>query len=193
VRSPILREIAKEISKGNAKNFLKYCKSKYYEEVVVEGMVIGKLKMRYEELYPFVDTYVPKISSWAINDSFCTSLKQVKKDKQSWFKHIQRYLESDNPWSIRFGVVMMLSYFLEQDYINEVFERVDKIMNDHYYVKMAQAWLIATAFCKCKEDTLKYLKNNHLSKWVLNKSIQKIRESYRVSEEDKINLLKLKR
>jgi len=192
VRSPILRDIAKRISKGNTKAFLEHCKSKYYEEVVVEGMVIGNLKMRYEELYPLVDAYVPKISSWAINDSFCTSLKQIKKEKELWFKHIQRYLTSENPWAIRFGLVLMLSYFLEKDYIKEVLERVDKITNEHYYVKMAQAWLLATAFCKCREETLVYLQENHLSQWVLNKSIQKMRESYRVSEEDKEYLLRVK-
>ena len=119
-------------------------------------------------------------------------LKQIKKDKELWFKHIQIYLDSDNPWSIRFGVVLMLSYFLEKDYIKEVLERVDKITNEHYYVKMAQAWLIATAFIKCREETLVYLQENHLSKWVLNKAIQKMRESYRISDEDKNDLLRLK-
>ena len=193
VRSPILRNMAKAICKGNAKAFLECCQSRYYEEIVVEGMVIGNLKLQYDELSPLVDTYIPKISSWAINDLFCTSLKQIKKEKKLWFHHIERYLDSNNPWEIRFCLVLMLSYFLEEDYIKEVLERTDRIRNEHYYVKMAQAWLIATAFCKCREETLKYLKNNNLSQWVLNKSIQKIRESYRVPEEDKRKLLKLKK
>jgi len=192
VRTPVLRGMAKEIAKGDVEGFLKCCGVQYYEEIVIEGMVIGTLKMPYEDLYPMVDKYVTKISSWAINDLFCSSLKQVKREKDVWFRHILKYLESDSPWAIRFGLVLMLSYFLEEKYIKEVLARTDKIKNDHYYVKMAQAWLIATAFCKCREETLVYLENNHLSKWVLNKAIQKIRESYRVAEEDKEYLLGLK-
>ncbi|MBP3285053.1 MAG: DNA alkylation repair protein [Clostridia bacterium] len=192
VRTPILRSMAKEIAKGNVKEFFLYCKERYYEEIVIEGMVIGNLKLRYEELCPLVDAYISKISSWAMNDLFCASLKEIKKDKDLWFSHIMRYLEAKNPWKIRCGLILMLDYFLEEKYIKEVLERTDKITNDFYYVKMAQAWLIATAFCKCRTETLKYLSNHHLSKWVLNKSIQKMRESYRISEEDKEYLVRLK-
>lgn len=185
VKTPILRDIAKKISKGDVESFLRNCKCMYYEEVVIEGMVIGGLKLPFDMLVPIVDEYVPKISSWAINDLFCTSLKQVKKDKKLWFDHINIYLKSDNPWLIRCGLVLMLSYFLDPEYINEVLSRVDGIKSDYYYVKMGQAWLIATAFVKCRKETEYYLCNNHLNNWVLNKAIRKIRESYRVSSEDK--------
>ena len=110
VRSPILREIAKQISKGNVKDFLKCCKSRYYEEIVIEGMAIGNLKVRYEELVLLVDKYVPKISSWAINDSFCTSLKQVKKDKKLWFEHIASYLEMDKQYTSKLVDEVEINY-----------------------------------------------------------------------------------
>ena len=96
-------------------------------------------------------------------------------------------------WRIRFGLVTLLGYYLEESYIDEIFYLCTNITNREYYVKMAQAWLISIMFIKFREKTLDYLKENTLDNWIQNKTIQKIRESIRVSKEDKDLVLTFKR
>ena len=103
------------------------------------------------------------------------------------------YLRSKNNWIIRVALVSMLQYYLEEEYIQKVLQRCDSVKSDFYYVKVAQAWLIAEAYIKCKQQTIVYLKKSSLDKWTFNKAIQKICESNRVSIEEKEELKKLKK
>lgn len=194
VRMPQLRTIGKKISKGNINSFLKASSNKYYEERMLRGIVIGLAKTNnFDEFTSLCDLAVKDISNWALCDCFCGGLKQVKMYKEDFFEYIKNYLNSDDVWKIRVALIVMLNYYLEDEYIDRVFERCDSIKSDHYYVNMAQAWLVATAFAKCEAQTRDYLLNNHLSKFTFNKAIQKCIESRRIDTETKEYLKSLKR
>jgi len=193
VQLPKLRLIAKDIARGNYYSYLKLCRREYFEETMLEGIVIGLAKPEYAEFISLIDGFADKINNWAVCDSFCCGLKMVKKYKIPFFKHINKYLKSENPWHIRLGLVIMMDYYITEDFINEVLQRCDSISFDHYYVKMAQAWLVSVAYVKFPEITHEYLKRSELDNWTYNKAIQKTRESYRVPDDKKQILNQMKR
>ncbi len=193
VRMPILRKIGKEISKGNPKSFLEISVKNVYEIKMLKGIVSGLIKPNsFEEFTSLCDSFAKEIDNWALCDSFCSGLKQTKKYKKEFFKYIEKYLSSNNEWEIRLALVLMLNYYLEDEYIDMVLKRCDNVKNKAYYVSMAQAWLVATALAKCREKTLVYLHNNSLDDVTFNKAIQKSIESYRIDDETKAYLRTLK-
>lgn len=160
----------------------------------MRGIVIGLLKTEsYEEFLTYSDDFVQRIDSWAVCDGFCANLKQTKKYKSEFFPHVCEYTKSDNPWIIRAGLVLMLDYYLEDEYIDTVLECCDNAKNPHYYVSMARAWLVATALAKCREQTMRYIKSNSLDNATFNKMIRKCVESFRIDDETKKYLKTLKR
>ena len=192
VRVPILRKIAKEIAKSDIPSFLEQVKSTYYEEVLVEGFVLGSIKEK-ELLLQYLKTYIPLIDNWAICDGFCSSLKIVKKDKPFWFSYFTKYVQSNEIFKIRVGLVVFLDYFVEEEYLEKLFSLLDAIAIDSYYVNMAIAWLLCECFIFSKEKTLAYLKKSKINNFTLQKTISKIKDSYRVSIEDKAIVSSLKR
>lgn len=195
VRMPKMRELGKEISKGNPRAFLSVCECGCYEEKMVRGIVVGLIKPdSYEDFIALADSQIEYIGNWALCDCFCSGLKCVKKCRSKFFEHIKsRYLKSSNPWEVRVALVLMLNYYLDGEYIDEVLSLTDSVALDHYYVKMAQAWLIATAVAKCGEQTLNYMAAAKIPADVFNKAIQKSCESYRVSDKTKEYLRTLKK
>ncbi|WP_405354370.1 DNA alkylation repair protein [Ruminococcus sp.] len=194
IRMPFMRKLAKEISKGNAREFLDISKSEYYEQRIISAIVTGLIKTNdYDDFISLVNAFMPKINNWAVCDCFCGGLKEVKKYKKEFFEYLLKYLNSNNEWYIRFAFVMMLNYYLESEYIDEVLKRCDSVNSDKYYILMAQAWMLATAYAKQKEATHRYFLNNNLNDATFNKAIQKCIESLRVSDEDKKFLRTLKR
>lgn len=195
VRMPKLRELGREISKGDPRGFLGLCGDTYYEESMVRGIVTGLVKPRdFADFVSLSDSFIPYISNWALCDCFCSGLKSVKKFKDEFFEHIlSSYIPAENPWAVRAGLVIMLNYYLEEKYIDRVLSAVDEIKSEEYYVKTAQAWLLATAAAKCREKTVLYLQNNSLDNFTQNKAIQKARESFRVDDDTKELLVKFKR
>jgi 3-methyladenine DNA glycosylase AlkD len=193
VQLPKLRLIAKDIARGNYSSYLKLCRSEFYEESMLEGIVIGLSKPEYTEFLRLIDGFADKINNWAVCDSFSSGLKMLKKYKIPFFSVINKYLESENPWHKRLGLVIMMDYYITEDYISEVLQRCDNISFDHYYVKMAQAWLVSVAYVKFPEITYEYLKRSKLDNWTFNKAIQKTRESFRVSDDIKQILNQMKR
>lgn len=193
VRTPELKRIAKVIARGNYQKFFKENKHELYEENLVYGLVLGYLKLDFYELKPFVDEFIPYIDNWAVCDMTVSNLKVYKKNKTKniVFNEIKKYLKNDNPWINRFGYVLLLNYFIEEEYIDEIFELCE-IYKDEYYVKMAIAWLISMCYIKFKGRTITFLKKHKLDVWTHNKSIQKIIESNRVTNEDKKMLKGLK-
>ena len=192
IRMPVLRAIGKEISKGDTKSFYECCGNEYYEESMLMGIVAGNEKTDAEGLIKLVDGFLPRISNWAVCDCFCAGLKGCKKYKAEMFAYIDRLLRSDNDWHIRAGLVLMLDFFILPEYIDEVLKRCDAIHSTSYYVYMAQAWLVSICYIKFKDKTLSYLHYSTLNTVTYNKAIQKIRESLRVSKEEKdfLNTLK---
>ena len=193
VRVPQLREIAKNIAKEDYKTFLKNTSSEYYEELLLQGLVIGYAKISIEETFKYLKEFVPKINSWAVCDVTCSNLKITKKYMKEMWDFLEQYIKSNKEYEIRFALVMYLDYYLTEDYIDGLFEKINNIQNKEYYVQMAIAWLVSVAYIKQKEKTEKFIQKNNLDTFTQNKSIQKICESFRVSNEEKEKIRKYKK
>lgn len=193
VRLPHLRELAKEIAKEDWRGYLKTAQSDYYEEILLQGLVIGYGKAEPEETLRYATEFIPKITNWAICDSFCTGLKTAKKNPKLVWDFIQPYLHSTKEFELRFGVIMMLAHFINDEYIDEVLSLLDSIRHDGYYVKMGVAWAVSVCFVKYPEKTMAYLKASNLDNFTYNKSLQKIIESYRVDPNTKTLARTMKR
>ena len=192
IKVPILRDIAKKISKTNIISFLDIVKSNSYEEVMIEGLVISYIK-EVDLCIKYFKKFINKIDNWAICDTCISSMKIVNKNKELFLKQIKKYIESKNEYVVRVGVVLLLNYYIEDSYIDLVFDIIDSINREDYYINMAIAWLVSVCFVKYRNKTFKYLNDNKLNRFTYNKSIQKIIESYRVSLEDKEILRSMKR
>ncbi|MGM9530720.1 DNA alkylation repair protein [Intestinibacter sp.] len=193
VRLPQLRQIAKEIAKGDWRGYLENCLEDYYEENLINGLVIAYAKCDVEEKLQYIKGFVPKIDNWAICDSFCNSLKFTVKNREIVWEFLQPYLDSDKEFELRFAVVMMLNYYITEEYIDVVLKCLDKISHDGYYVKMAVAWAVSICFIHFEDKTMDFLKNNNLDYFTYNKSLQKICESLRVDKDTKILIKSMKR
>ena len=192
IRLPKLRSIAKEISKSDYKSFLKISKSTYYEEVMIKLLVIANIK-DIDELMIYFDNAVNLIDNWALCDTFCNSLKLINKNKDYFLTKIDELINSNETYHIRVGLIILLCFYVEEDYLDLIIKYLDNIKSDEYYVNMAEAWLICEIFIKYEKIGLKYLEHNHLNKFTVNKAISKIRDSYRVSKDMKDYILKFKK
>ncbi len=215
VRLPELRKYAKNISK-----LVSYAEipTKYYEEIMLKGMLIGLEK---EINYEQIENFIPLINNWAVCDTFCSSLKKVKNDKDNMWDFLQKYLKSKQEYEIRFAVVMILQYFIDEKYIDKVLKILSKIKHEGYYAQMAVAWAYSVCFIKFYDKTKSFFKeklikesnnqtksnlknddcmnlkkenklNVKINSFTYNKSIQKAIESYRLTKEQKDELRKLK-
>lgn len=192
IRLPIMRKIAKEISKTDIEEFLKYSQNKYYEEVMIQGLVISNVKDE-EIFYKYFKSHVNKIDNWALCDSFCNSIKIVKKYEEKYFNLAIDMCLNEEEFIARTGLVMILSHFVNEKNLKEIFTTLNKIKSDKFYINMAQAWLICELYIKHPKETLKFVKQNNLNKFTHNKAISKIHDSFRVSKEDKEYLNELRR
>lgn len=196
IRIPILREYSKNLSKEYDLDFLlENINENYYEEIMLKGFIIGQYKkLEWKELEKYISYFVPKISDWAICDTFCSSLKITKKYQKEIWKMLSKYLKSKNEFDVRFALVMILGYYINDQYIDEIYEIINNVKLDKYYVKMANAWLISYCVIEYYDKTVAFLKDKcTIDKWTYNKGIQKSVESFRLSKEQKENLKKMKR
>ena len=194
IRIPMLRNYAKELlKKYDFKQLMESIPNNYYEEIMLQGMLIGQAKLDFNEIIKYIKDFIPKINNWAVCDTFCTSLKITKKHKEKMWDFIQKYIKSDKEFHIRFGIVMILSYYIDEDYLYKDFKIFDSIKSDKYYVQMAVAWAISFCLIKFYDKTIEYLKNSKIDKFTYNKSIQKAIESYRITKEQKEFLRTLKK
>ncbi len=192
IRTPILKDIAKKILKGDAISFLEVVKDDYYEEVMLEGIVISLLKDIDDCLYYF-NRYLEKIDNWAFCDITVSGMKIVKDYKAVFWKRIKKYLKSKNEYIVRIGLIFLLNYYVEDKYISKIFKFCNGIKVDTYYVNMAISWLVSECFFYDKAKTILFLKQNKLNKFTQNKTIDKIHDSSRVSSPDKIAVLQFRR
>lgn len=189
IRMNILKDIAKKIDKKTIRVF----KFKYYEEKMIYGLYLGYLKIPFKDVLKEIDDFIIYNDNWAINDSTCSNLKIFKKNLNEGFIFINKYLKSKEPFKIRFALVLLLDYYINEEYIDKILNICNTINNDNYYVKMANAWLISMCYIKYQKKTYNFLLNNKLDNFTINKAISKIKDSYRVSKEDKLILNTLKR
>lgn len=194
IRIPKLRNLAKELAEEDYKYYLKSIENKYFEEIILEGLIIGYCKVDIYEKLELIKEFVPKIDSWSITDTFCPTLKIKEKDLEKVWDFIMPYLKSNKEFEVRFAIIMLLDYYITDQYVDEVIECLDKVDNEGYYAKMAVAWTLAEIGIKYYDKLIKYLKgNNKLDTFTYNKTLQKLRESYRISSEQKEELKKMKR
>lgn len=193
VRTPELRKLAKELAKTEGLAYLKEATDDSYEEILLQGMVIGYVNVEQSERLKAMEWFIPKIDNWATCDLFVSTLKFTKKNEALVWDWLQTYFNSDKEYEIRFAVVMGLSYYLHQPYLQRLYPIFDSIQHEGYYVKMAIAWAVSIAYIKEPVETMQYLQNCHLDTYTYNKAIQKIRESYRVETKEKERLQAMKR
>ena len=195
VRVPVLREYAKKLSKKyEIDDLLENIDDEYYEEIMLQGMLIG-LKKDKEISYILADIekFVPKIDNWAICDTFCVGLKITKKNLNKMWEFLQKYVKSSKEFEIRFGVVMILDYYITESYLDRNFKIFDSIKSDKYYVQMAVAWAVSICLIKFYDKTIEYLNKCKLDKFTYNKALQKAIESYRITNEQKEELRNMKK
>ncbi len=192
VRSPLLKKIARDISKTNYELFLKMAEDEYYEEILIQGLVISFIK-EYDVMIDKLDKFMLKIDNWAICDLVISNCKIIKKNKEKAFKYVSKIITSKNPWKVRCAFDILISYFIEDKYLADIFNFIDNDKNDFYYIMMVKAWLISLCYIKFPIDTLKYLKDTKIDYVTYNKAISKIRDSKRIKQEDKLMLLKMKK
>jgi len=192
IRVPIMREIAKKVSKTSIEEYLKYAQDMYYEEVMIQGLVISHIK---EEslFYEHFKYYITKIDNWAICDSFCSSIKIIEKYEDKYFKEANKLALNKEEFISRVGLIMILNHFISEKNLNTIFDTLNKIKSDKFYINMAEAWLVCEIYTKHPNETRKFIENNNLNKFTQNKAISKIHDSYRVSKEEKIELNKYKK
>ena len=193
VRIPVLRKMAVEIAKGNGAAFLDIPKGNCHEEILLEGFVLGRYRCGYDEFIRRTNSFCHRLTNWANCESVCASLMQVELYREAFFQNIPLYLQAEAEIVRRFGIILMMNYYLQDGYIDQVLERIDAIRDDRYYVSMAQAWLFATAWAKYRDKTCDCMRKSQLPDVTINRAIQKMRESNRVSKEDKEMVLRWKR
>ena len=137
-----------------------------------------------------VEVFLPYIDNWAVCDTF--SPKCFEKNVDKLWGHIEKWLCSNKTYTVRFGIVCAMRYFLDEDFSTNKFEKVISVSSNEYYVNMAIAWYVSVALVKQYDEVLPYIENNTLPKWVRNKSIQKACESFRISNDKKEYLKTLK-
>ena len=193
VRLPNLRKMAKEIAGRDWRTYLDYASDESFEEIMLQGLVIGYVKQALCEVIPYIEKFVNKIDNWSVCDSFCSGLKIAKENREEMWNFLKPYFHKQGEFEVRFGVVMLLNYYLEVEYIEPVFKIFDEIEHDGYYVKMAVAWAISIYYINFPETIEEYLRNNKLDEFTYKKALQKICESRAVDTVKKAQIRELKR
>lgn len=193
-----IRNLAKDISKTDETSFLKIAETKvpkysFYEETLIEGLVIANIKDLDVQVKK-LKTWADKIDNWSTCDSVVTTMKLLKKskDKDNYFNDFVELLKSQKEFVSRFGIIVLMIDYLDNEHIDKIYKLIKEIKNDAYYVKMAIAWFISFGYLVNKEKTLNLLNERCLDKFIQNKAISKCRDSYRIAKEDKENLLLFK-
>lgn len=191
VKVPTLRQLAKSLyTSCNYENFLNDTPHYYLEENSLHLFILGYEK-DFEKAVTAVDKFLPYVDNWATCDGF--SSLTFKKNTDKLTPYVDKWLKSGQTFTIRFGISMLLKHYLDENFTPEVLEKVAKVQSDEYYVNMMIACFFATALAKQWNYAIKYIEENRLSDFCHNKTIQKARESFRITEEQKIFLRKLKR
>ena len=190
VRTPELRKMAKSFAgREDIGDFLSLLAHEYFEENQLHAFIISEMK-DYEKCMEELESFLPHVDNWATCDQM--SPKIFKKHRPELLEHIKEWIGSDKPYTIRFGVGMLMEHFLDEDYDPQYPEMVSKIRSEEYYVNMMIAWYFATALAKQYESILPFIEEERLDVWTHNKTIQKSVESYRITPEKKVYLKSLK-
>lgn len=190
IRVPVLRKYAKTLAKKpEICEFLDALPHKYFEENNVHGFIIEQIR-DYQKCLAETEKFLPYINNWATCDMM--SPKIFKKHKEELLTAVRRWIASEETYTVRYGVGMLMQHYLDEDFREEYPELVSEIQSEEYYVNMMRAWYFATALAKQYEAVLPYIKEQRLDVWTHNKAIQKACESHRITPEQKAYLRTLK-
>lgn len=184
---PELKKFARQIAKEDYKNFLDKNKNETFELRLLHAFVLGYAKDDIKILLEYFDKFIPYVNHWAVNDSFCQSFKIARKYPDIVWDYLMGYKNSSREFESRVVSVMLLSHFLTDEYIDKVIKVLDELNTEEYYSQMGVAWAIATIMGKYPKKCMKYLQSDkcNLDETTFKKSVQKIKESLRVSDEYK--------
>ena len=184
VRMPALRIYAKELVKaGKAHEFFRDAPHYYYDEKTLHGIMIGLAAKTPSEALKLIDEFLPYVDNWATCDSMPPKI--LKKDLKLLRRTIMPWLDSNQTYRVRFAVVAMLQFLLEDEFEATDLERLADIKSEEYYINMAIAWYYSFALIKQYDETIGGFEGKTLDKWIHNKSIQKAVESYRITKDKK--------
>lgn len=201
VKVPVLRTLAKRIAKGDYQTFLRDFPEEYLEHQALKAFVLGYAKDDIDTILEYATAFVPSIQDWMVNDAFCQTFSISRKYPERVWEWLMQYLpvsdesqrfDPSGEYPQRVVAVTLMSHYLNDDYYERVLEILPKLTHPAYYTKMGVAWAVATAYAKYPAATKVLLDEHMLDPWTHNKSIQKMIESFRVSEEDKVMLRTLK-
>lgn len=191
VRVPEVRKLAKKLAKeSEVSKFLRDLPHKYYDENMLHGLLLSEMK-DYNACIAAVDNFLPYVDNWAVCDIMTPKI--FNKNKTALLEKIKEWSGSEKTYTCRFGIEMLMSYFLDDDFRSEYLEIPASVHSEEYYVQMVIAWFFATALAKQWDTTIKYIEVHRLDRRIHNKAIQKARESNRITPKQKEYLKSLKR
>ena len=188
VRIPHLRKLARQLAREDWRAALTAMGDGSFEEVLLQGLLIGCAKGTPAEILPHVAAFVPKIDNWSICDSFCSSLKAVLDDRERWWRFLVPYLEDERTYCVRFGVVMLLTYYRDEAYIDRVLERLRAVRHGAYYARMAVGWAVALCFARFPQRTYPLLAAGVLDDQTRGMALRKILDSRQIPPEQKARI-----
>lgn len=190
VRTPALRKLAAELMhEGKAESFLEELPHRYFEENGLHAAILCREK-DFDKCLQRVENFLPFVDNWATCDGLSPAC--FRKNRAALLASIPDWLSSGETYSVRFGVGMLMSHFLDEDFHPAYLDRVAELRSEEYYINMMIAWYFATALAKQYEAAIPYIEDRRLARWTHNKSIQKALESFRVPEDRKAYLRTLR-
>lgn len=190
VRMPDLRKLAKKIDENEAKIFMQDLPHTYYEENMLHSILISNMK-DYDKCIKYLEEFLPFVDNWAVSD--CISPNVFKKNTDQLIAHIKLWSQSTHTYTVRVAICLLMKYFLDEEFNVKYLQIATRIKSEEYYVNMMIAWFFATALAKQWDDVIFVLEDNLLDDWTHNKTIQKARESFRITPEQKQYLKSLKK
>ncbi|MDU4210122.1 MAG: DNA alkylation repair protein [Finegoldia magna] len=190
VRMPDLRKLAKKIDEKQAQIFMQDLPHTYYEENILHSILISNMK-NYDDCIDHLERFLPFVDNWAVSD--CISPKTFTKNTDKLIEKIKLWAKSSHAYTVRVAICLLMKYFLDEKFKVEYLKIATRIRSEEYYVNMMVAWFFATALAKQWDDVIFVLEDNLLDEWTHNKTIQKARESFRITPEQKQYLKSLKK
>ena len=190
VRMPDLRKLAKKIDEKQAQIFMQDLPHTYYEENMLHSILISNMK-NYDDCIDYLERFLPFVDNWAVSD--CISPKIFTKNTDKLIGKIKLWAKSFHTYTVRVAICLLMKYFLDEKFKVEYLNIATQIKSEEYYVNMMVAWFFATALAKQWDDVIFVLEDNLLDDWTHNKTIQKARESFRITPEQKQYLKSLKK
>ncbi len=192
VKIPKIRELAKTLNCDKATLYGFFGETHVFlEEQLLHGFLLARLK-DVNEIYALIGKFLSGTDSWAVTDSVAAAMKILAKDKPRLLENVKGWLSSEKPYTVRFAVVMLLDYLINDLYVDTALELASEIKDGRYYVDMAVAWLYSVALVKFYDKTVPILERKTLPRFIQNKAISKATDSFRITKDKKEYLKTLK-